>query len=49
MTGHSALNCLKFSTVALFMLFLQTAEAQYNFAELDKKLDFYKKNWVKMR
>ncbi|HNP24390.1 MAG TPA: serine hydrolase domain-containing protein [Panacibacter sp.] len=43
MTGHSALNCLKFSTVALFMLFLQTAEAQYNFAELDKKLDFYKK------
>ena len=34
-------TCMKVSTVLVFMLLLQVAKAQYNFSELDKKLNQY--------
>lgn len=36
-------TCMKVSAVLIFLLLFQTIQAQYNFAELDKKLEGYQK------
>ncbi|MBG9374871.1 beta-lactamase family protein [Panacibacter sp. DH6] len=43
MAQKNVANCMKVSPVLIFMLLFQVAGAQYNFAELDKKLESYQK------
>lgn len=39
MSSISKNNCIKVSSLLFFLLFLQSVNAQYNFSELDKKLE----------
>jgi CubicO group peptidase (beta-lactamase class C family) len=43
MSHNTKRNCVKVSLIAVFLLLLQTIQAQYNFTELDQKLVTLKK------
>ncbi|MCW3087097.1 MAG: beta-lactamase family protein [Sediminibacterium sp.] len=43
MSVRSCLSCMKVSLVLIFMLFFQFLQAQYNFTEVDRKLEAVKK------
>jgi CubicO group peptidase (beta-lactamase class C family) len=43
MSHNTKRNCVKVSLIAVFLLLLQTSQAQYNFTELDQKLVTLKK------